>query len=71
MVTVDLGNKKRKFRSIKEAAEVTGVPYMTLYMRLRFGVKPRTAVTKPVRKYTKKHDALMRLFQNDGMEMEH
>lgn len=54
MVTLSLGNKKKQFRSIKEAAEVTGVPYMTLYMRLRFGVKPVTAISKPVRKYTKK-----------------
>lgn len=53
MVTVDLGNKKRKFRSVREAAEATGIPYMTLYMRLRFGVKPSTAVKKPVRKYTR------------------
>lgn len=49
MVMVDLGNKKRKFRSVKEAAAATGIPYMTLYMRLRFGVKPATAVKKPVR----------------------
>lgn len=53
MVTVSLGNKKRTFKSIKEASEVTGVPYMTLYMRLRFGVKPATAVRKPVRPYRK------------------
>lgn len=53
MVTVDLGNKKRKFKSIREAAEVSGVPYMTLYMRLRFGNKPLTAIKKPVRKYRK------------------
>lgn len=57
MVTVDLGTKKRKFKSIKEAAEAQGIPYMTLYMRLRFGVKPATAVRKPVRKYTKKEIA--------------
>lgn len=53
MVTVDLGNKKRKFRSIKEAADFAGIPYITLYMRLRFGKKPLTAVKKPVRKYRK------------------
>ncbi len=53
MVTVDLGNKKRKFKSVKEAALACGVPYITLYMRLRFGVKPATAVRKPVRKYNK------------------
>lgn len=54
MITVDLGNKKRKFASIKAAAEETGIPYMTLYMRLRFGVKPATALKRPVRKYTKR-----------------
>ena len=53
MVTVTLGNKKRTFKSIKEAAEASGVPYMTLYMRLRFGVKPVTAMKRPVRKYNK------------------
>ena len=54
MVTISLGNKKKQFRSIKEMAAATGVPYMTLYMRLRFGQKPLTAVKKPVRKYVKK-----------------
>ncbi len=54
MVTLSLGTKKRTFKSIREASEVTGVPYMTLYMRLRMGLKPITAVRKPVRKYVKK-----------------
>jgi hypothetical protein len=54
MVTLSLGNKKRTYRSIKEAAEVNGIPYMTLYMRLRFGNKPLTAIKKPVRKYSRK-----------------
>lgn len=53
MVTLSLGTKKRTFKSIKEASKVTGVPYMTLYMRLRFGVKPATAVRRPVRAYRK------------------
>lgn len=53
MVTFSLGTKKRTFKSIKEAAKATGVPYMTLYMRLRMGTKPATAVKRPVRKYTK------------------
>lgn len=53
MVTVSLGTKKKSFRSIKEAAAYTKIPYMTLYMRLRFGVKPATAVSRKVRKYTK------------------
>lgn len=67
-VIVDLGNKKRKFKSIREAAEVTGVPYMTLYMRLRFGVKPATAVRKPVRKYTK-NKSLNEVMALHGLEM--
>jgi hypothetical protein len=54
MVTLSLGTKKRTFKSIREASEFTGVPYMTLYMRLRMGLKPATAVRKPVRKYVKK-----------------
>lgn len=53
MVTVSLGTKKRSFKSIKLAAEAAGVKYMTLYMRLRAGDKPATAVKKPVRKYEK------------------
>lgn len=57
MITVDMGNKKRKFRSIKDAAEAAGMPYITFYMRLRFGNKPVTAAKKPVRKYVKKEVA--------------
>lgn len=53
MVTIKLGNKKKVYRSIKLAAEAAGMPYMTLYMRLRAGDKPATAVKKPVRVYTK------------------
>lgn len=51
MVTLSLGNKKRTFRSIKEAADANNIPYMRLYMRLRFGVKPATAVRRPGRQY--------------------
>ena len=54
MVTVSLGTKKKVYRSIKEMAAATGVPYMTLYMRLRMGTKPLTAGRKPVRKYAKR-----------------
>ena len=54
MVTVDLGNKKRKFKSIKELADAAGVSYITMYMRLRMGTKPATAMKKPVRQYVKK-----------------
>lgn len=53
MVTISMGTKKKQFKSIKEAAEVTGIKYMTLYMRLRAGDKPATAAKKPVRAYRK------------------
>lgn len=53
MVTLSLGTKKKVYPSIKAAAEASGISYMTLYMRLRFGVKPATAVSRKVRKYTK------------------
>lgn len=53
MVTVDLGNKKRKFKSVKEYAEFAGIKYITAYQRLRYGMKPLTAIKKPVRKYRK------------------
>jgi len=51
--TVSMGKKKKVFKSIRLAAEAAGVPYMTFYMRLRAGVKPVTAATKPVRPYDK------------------
>lgn len=53
MVTLSMGNKKRTFKSIKEAAAVNGVSYMVMYMRLYNGWKPATAAKKQVRKYTK------------------
>jgi hypothetical protein len=53
MITIEMGKKKRKFKSIKEAAEASGILYMTLYIRLRAGDKPATAIKKPVRKYRK------------------
>lgn len=53
MITVSLGNKKRIYKSIKLAAAASGIPYMTLYMRLRMGKKPANAMSKPVRKYQK------------------
>ena len=53
MVTVSMGNKKRIFKSVRAMSEATGIPYITLYMRLRNGMKPATAAKKPVRKYVK------------------
>jgi hypothetical protein len=53
MVTVELGKKKRKFKSIKQLADAAGVSYITMYMRLRMGTKPATAMKKPVRAYRK------------------
>lgn len=54
MITLALGNKKKTYRSIKEAADANGIKYITLYMRLRMAQKPATAVKKPVRKYQKR-----------------
>lgn len=60
MVTIKLGNKKRSFKSIRLAADAAGIPYMTLYMRMRsaekaggLGWKVPTAMKRPVRKYVK------------------
>lgn len=53
MVTISMGTKKRTFKSIKEASEATGIKYITLYQRLRYGLKPATAMRKPVRAYRK------------------
>lgn len=55
MIILSLGNKKKTFPSIKAAAHATGIPYMTLYQRLRAGMNARKALTKPVRTYRKKY----------------
>ena len=54
MKQISLGTKKRTYKSIRQMAEETGVKYITLYQRLRIGMKPLTATKKPVRKYNKK-----------------
>jgi hypothetical protein len=54
MKTVSMGTKKKQYASIKMMAVETGIPYMTLYMRLRMGTKPAEAAKKPVRKYERK-----------------
>lgn len=51
--TVSLGTKKKVYKSIRLAAEAAGVPYITLYMRLRMGMSVNQAMKTPVRKYTK------------------
>lgn len=53
MVTLSLGNKKKTFRSIREASEFTGIKYITLYQRLRIGMPVSQAFKKPVRKYAR------------------
>lgn len=57
MKTVSMGTKKKQYASIKMMAVETGIPYMTLYMRLRFGVKPAQAAKKPVRAYRRQASA--------------
>lgn len=53
MKLVTTGNKKKSYKSIRLAAEAAGVPYITLYMRLRMGMGVKQAMNTPVRKYTK------------------
>ena len=54
MNAISLGKKKKSFKSIKQLADAAGVSYITMYMRLRMGTKPATAMKKPVRQYIKK-----------------
>lgn len=66
MVTFQIGNKKRKFKSLKAAWEAAKVSqpelkYITFYMRQRkaekdggLGWKPVDAMKKLVRKYERK-----------------
>ena len=59
---ISLGNKKKTFNSIMEAAKVVATSngenveraYMRLYMRMRSGKKPITAMKAPARKYVRK-----------------
>ncbi len=53
-VKLSLGTKKKTYRSIKLAADAAGMPYITLYMRLRAGMSLAQAVRKPVRVYTRR-----------------
>ena len=55
MVTISMGNKKKSYKSIKEAwqAEAPHMGYMTFYMRLRHGNKAKAASKQPVRQYRK------------------
>lgn len=59
MVTVQERSKAKKFKSIREASEATGIPYMTLYMRMRKDTgglcwSISKAMKKPVRVYNRK-----------------
>ena len=59
---ISLGSKKKSFNSIMEAAKVvaasTGEPlsrcYIRLYMRMRSGKKPVTAMKQAPRKYVRR-----------------
>lgn len=57
MVTVSMGNKQKKYPSLKAAweaeAKPLGMKWMTFYMRHRAGDKLRIASRKPVRQYNK------------------
>lgn len=53
---VTTGTKKKSYKSIRLAAEAAGVPYITLYMRLRMGMPAQKAMKKPVRVYKRKEN---------------
>lgn len=53
-VKISLGNKKRTYKSIKLAADQSGIKYITLYMRIRAGMTLAQAMKHPVRVYNKK-----------------
>jgi len=59
MQTVTAGSKKKVYKSIREASNALGIPYMTLYMRMRkdtggLSWSVSKAMKKPVRVYNKK-----------------
>ena len=47
------GKKRQtvRYKSIREAADKTGIPYQTLYQRLHHGWKLSEAIKTPVREY--------------------
>lgn len=61
-IAISLGTKKKSFNSIMEAAKVaaaaSGEPvervYIRMYMRMRAGKKPVTAMKQKPRKYVRK-----------------
>jgi hypothetical protein len=53
--SISLGNKKKVFKSIRLAADQSGIKYITLYMRIRAGMTLAQAMKQPVRKYTKEN----------------
>ena len=46
------------YKSMTVAAEKTGIPYMTLYMRVRRGWTAGQAANRKVRSYTKYEDVV-------------
>ena len=52
------GNKKRAYKSIAEASKVTGIPYITLWMRInKLNWPIARAVKADVRDYNRKEMA--------------
>ncbi len=58
MTVIKLGNKKKSYKSIKEAAKAAGLSYITMYMRLRAGMTVSQAMKQPVRKYVKREQQI-------------
>lgn len=50
------GTKKKSYKSIQEASDATGIPYLTLWMRVnKLNWPISKAVNAPVRKYDKRN----------------
>jgi len=58
MTIIKLGNKKKSYKSIKAASLATGIPYITLWMRVnKLGWPISRAVGADVRPYVRKQIA--------------
>ena len=58
MVELKTGTKKKTYKSIMEASKATGIPYITLWKRVKeLGWSISKAVNADVRKYDKKEMA--------------
>ena len=57
-IKLKLGTKKKTYASIREASEASGIPYLTLWMRVnKLNWPIARAIKAPVRQYNKREMA--------------